>query len=487
MGTEAVDQSVGSTGVGSPPIFKDGCIVAVDFGSTYTKCALLDVHRGVVVTASASPSTVGSDVNEGLKAALGAMARRSKVEMQEDQPILASSSAGGGLRVAAAGLTAELSLEAARRAALGAGAKLVAALGGKLGARDIKGLDAADCDIILLAGGTDGGDTETILANAESLAGSGLDAWFVVAGNRSASDDCANLLESRGKRVLVTNNLLPDFDHIETGPANQAIRDIFMRHIVQAKGINELCRPLLRRIVPTPHAILRATRLLATGSDRCDAMEAVLTIDVGGATTDVHSFSSTEPVSAGVFVKGLPEDREKRTVEGDLGIRINAQTLTELAGPAKVAANTPAGPLPMEKFARYLEAITKQPSRLPLVVEEDAMDCGLARAALEIAVDRHAGTRIGVFTPTGRVEVQRGKDLAHIRAIVGVGGVFAYGADPGFVLEGAFTGTRAPEVLRPIKADLFVDTKYALFAAGLLADIVPDEAIRIARDSLTRL
>ena len=46
-------------------------------------------------------------------------------------------------------------------------------------------------------------------------------------------------------------------------------------------------------------------------------------VDIGGATTDVHSIASGEPCRAGVIPQGLPEPRVKRTVEGDLGMRHN--------------------------------------------------------------------------------------------------------------------------------------------------------------------
>ena len=55
-----------------------------------------------------------------------------------------------------------------------------------------------------------------------------------------------------------------------------------------------------------------------------------IVIDVGGATTDIHSIARGDPANKGVIMAGLPEPYVKRTVEGDLGVRLNIGTLIEL-------------------------------------------------------------------------------------------------------------------------------------------------------------
>jgi hypothetical protein len=82
---------------------------------------------------------------------------------------LASSSAAGGLRMVTVGLVRELTAEAARRAALGAGAKLVGTFAYRLTESDVERIVSLAPDILLLAGGTDGGNSDVILHNAEVL------------------------------------------------------------------------------------------------------------------------------------------------------------------------------------------------------------------------------------------------------------------------------------------------------------------------------
>ena len=55
-------------------------------------------------------------------------------------------------------------------------------------------------------------------------------------------------------------------------------------------------------------------------------------VDIGGATTDVHSVGAGTPMRDGVVQYGLPEPFVKRTVEGDLGMRHNARTIAEAGG-----------------------------------------------------------------------------------------------------------------------------------------------------------
>jgi len=60
--------------------------------------------------------------------------------------------------------------EAAKRAALGAGAKVVKVYSRQLSLREVKEIEQANPDILLLAGGTDGGNADVIVQNAKMLA-----------------------------------------------------------------------------------------------------------------------------------------------------------------------------------------------------------------------------------------------------------------------------------------------------------------------------
>ena len=134
------------------------------------------------------------------------------------------------------GLVRELTAEAARRAALGAGAKLVGTFAQRLTQGDIGAIVTLAPDILLLAGGTDGGNSDVILHNAAALGQSILSCPIVLAGNRSATDAALALLA--GKDVIVTENVMPEFNVLNIEPARVAIRQVFIDRIVHAKGID---------------------------------------------------------------------------------------------------------------------------------------------------------------------------------------------------------------------------------------------------------
>ena len=94
----------------------------IDFGSTYTKLRAVDLAGCTLAATAQGPSTVTTDVNLGLDAALEQLAERLG-GLPRFRHRLASSSAAGGLRMVTVGLVRELTAEAARQAALGAGAR----------------------------------------------------------------------------------------------------------------------------------------------------------------------------------------------------------------------------------------------------------------------------------------------------------------------------------------------------------------------------
>jgi len=143
----------------------------IDFGSTYTKLRAVDVEGASILGTGQGPSTVGTDITIGMRAALADLERHIG-PLPSFAYRFACSSAAGGLRMVTVGLVRELTAEAARQAALGAGARLVGAFAYRLTAADVSRIEALAPDILLLAGGTDGGNSEVILHNAAALGGS---------------------------------------------------------------------------------------------------------------------------------------------------------------------------------------------------------------------------------------------------------------------------------------------------------------------------
>lgn len=448
----------------------------IDFGSTYTKVRAVDLSGPRLLASGQGPSTVATDITLGLSAALKDLERHLG-KLPPFRYRLASSSAAGGLRMVTVGLVRELTAEAARQAALGAGAKLVGTFAYQLTRADIDRIVELAPDILLLAGGTDGGNTEVILANARALADAPIRCPIVAAGNRVAADDVQTLLGSAGKPVVNTDNVMPEFGVLAIEPAREAIRQVFINRIVHAKGIDRAQSMFDEVLMPTPAAVLEGARLLAEGYDGTTGLGPLLLVDIGGATTDVHSVCDGKPTHEGVVLQGLPEPYLKRTVEGDLGMRHNATAILEAAGLDALA--TDAG-LPAARVGQRVQQLQEDTGRLPTDAEERAIDRALARAAVRIAVRRHAGTTETVYTVNGPVSVQRGKDLSELSAVIGTGGPLASSIDATAMLAMALADPAEPLSLRPQQARLLFDRSYVLYACGLLATAEPAAALALA-------
>jgi uncharacterized protein (TIGR01319 family) len=274
---------------------------------------------------------------------------------------------------------------------------------------------------------------------------------------------------------------MPNFGELNIDPARAAIRRVFIERIVHAKGIDRAAARFDAVLMPTPAAVLEGARLLADGAKSKAGLGELLVVDIGGATTDVHSVAAGAPSREGVIAHGLPEPRVKRTVEGDLGMRHNAETIVETLGREAIAARAR---LDVAAVDRLLEAFASDVERLPATAEETAFDEALAWAAVRIAVERHAGTTQVVQTVQGPVVVQTGKDLSALKTVIGTGGPLAHGATPASVLEAARADPTRPQSLRPSAPRLLVDGDYMLYAAGLLAEVEPDAALSLALKSL---
>ena len=305
-------------------------VLLIDFGSTYTKVTAADLETREILGTAASYTTVETDINEGLEKALAKLFDKTG-EIDFDARF-ACSSAAGGLKMISCGLVPELTAEAAKQASLGAGAKVMKVYSYQLTEGDKAEIEALKPDIFLLTGGTDGGNKNNIIANAKMLAVSKGDFPILLAGNRNAADECRRILEEAGKKVIVTENVMPRFNELNIGPAQSKIREIFLERIISAKGLSEASQLISGIMMPTPAAVLTAMELLSKGTESQSGWGDLIGVDVGGATTDVYSMSYGEPNGVNTVIKGLPEPYAKRTVEGDIGMRYSAQGIADAAG-----------------------------------------------------------------------------------------------------------------------------------------------------------
>ena len=453
-------------------------VLLIDFGSTYTKLTAVDLDTETVLGTAQSFTTIGTDINDGLKNALAILeGKTGKLQFAETY---ACSSAAGGLRMVTSGLVPELTGEAAKLASLGAGAKVVGIYAFQLTEDDLEDIQKAKPDIFLLVGGTDGGNTECILHNAKMLASIKPTFPIVVAGNRTAARECGRILE--GCEVYICPNVMPKFGVLKIEETQKQIREIFLNRIVQAKGLSVAAELLDDIMMPTPSAVLQAMELLAQGCEGESGIGELVAVDVGGATTDIYSIADGMPEHMSTVFKGLPEPYAKRTVEGDIGMRYSIQGILDAVGVSRVANLAELTPKRVQELVDYLKENT---DKVPDGNEEmEKLDFALASMAIEEAVRRHAGTIEETYTMMGQTFVQEGKNLTKVGQIVVTGGSLIHTKRTEEIAAHALYSPAQPASLRPKKADVWVDRKYIMAAMGLLSTHYPKAALRIMKKEL---
>ena len=466
--------------------------IFIDFGSTFTKVVAFDLEKEELAARVQAPSSVDTDITIGLQTALRQLGEIIPIRDEDVRQALSCSSAAGGLRMICVGLVPEYTTEAGRLAALGAGAKVTGTYSYELTNQETAEIAAMAPDIILLTGGTDGGNKKTICHNARMLAGIGSGVKnIIVAGNKSATDEIQDIFSKSGKEIVYAKNVMPEFGKLELEPVNERIRELFIKRITEAKGIAHVRSMIEDVIMPTPSAVLEAAKLISGGTKGESGSGELLLVDVGGATTDVYSIATGVPTISGASMIGLPEPYAKRTVEGDLGLFHNLDTLAELAmeelamvEPSTDELSTKTG-LTAELLERLREL--RETMSVPTGDMQTHDQLTLSRKAVKTAVDRHAGRLERRITHNGEILLQRGKDLSNVGIVLGGGGPLAFSANPRFVLEGAAMGQEISDVLKPRSPSFLLDRKYILFAIGLLAESQPDKALRIAKKYLEQI
>ncbi len=448
-----------------------------DIGSTFTKLNAVDLVSKRLMAKSSVPTT-SEDVSSGFLQALEGL------QQQLSGPAafslrLAASSAAGGLRMVAIGLVRDLTGEAARLAALGAGARVEAVFCQRLQPEDLAAIARLAPDIILLVGGTDGGDDQILPYNARQLAECGLDVAVVVAGNREVSPAAVALLQSAGMEAVLAENVMKRLGETSVDDARQAIRRLFLRRIVRAKGLDRLQQEFgLSITMPTPVAVLQGLRLLA------EAEGELLAVDVGGATTDVYSLASGQPSDDLLIPTGLRLPYAHRSVEADLGMRSSAAAVAQRYDRQLTRMADREG-LSSIDWSAWCRLLATQPGWLADSLMDAQRELVLARVAVQEAVDRHVGRLQPFVTPYGRSWLLWGKDLRPIRRVIGIGGVLRHAQNPEKILEGARWDQAQPDRLKPTDPEYLLDSDYVISAAGLLAEIAPECALSLMRQSLS--
>jgi uncharacterized protein (TIGR01319 family) len=280
----------------------------------------------------------------------------------------------------------------------------------------------------------------------------------------------------------MADNVVPRIGVLAPESARHAIREVFLAHVIGGKHLSARDDFASMVLGATPDVVLTGVELLAAELGATTPGGGVVVVDIGGATTDVHSVVVLDPEEAELSREVVAVTPVTRTVEGDLGMRWSAWTTAYAAVAAGLAD---------EDLVDAVQQRTADPAYLPDDATGQQRDEQLAAAATVLAMRRHVGRSRVVLSPEGRVVERTGKDLRAVDLMVGSGGVLraADRATAHRILASA-TGRDADGWQLPEHPRIVVDTDYVLAAAGLIAlsgDATSrEQARRLVCNSLSR-
>ncbi len=416
----------------------------------------------------AATSVAQGDVLIGLREALDDLKMQLGIDELSYDDLFASSSAAGGLRMSVHGLVYDMTARAAQAAALGAGALIQQITAGRLNDSDLQQLRASPPNLILLAGGTDYGERETALHNAWAIAALALkDTPVIYAGNVQNQPEIRAIFEAAQMDISLCENVYPRLDLLNIEPARKLIQQLFEIHIVKAPGMARVYEMVTQPLMPTPGAVMAAARLCY------QHMGDLLVIDVGGATTDVHSACEQSDEIARIQTRAEPTFM--RTVEGDLGVYVNAAHMISLMDEARLSQELQ---MDVKEALAALSPVPTQAAQQRLVGR-------LAQEAGLQALQRHAGQIRSVFLPGGRQQIAEGKDLTPCQYLIATGGALTRLPDRQRILESLRDMNHSRKWLYPKPGSLkiLIDQHYIMASLGALSRVHPQAAMALLRQS----
>lgn len=477
-------------------------ILATDCGSTTTKAILIekegDEYR--LKVRGEAPTTVESpfdDVTIGVLNAVteveelshkkiienGKIIKPSRSEKEGVDLYLSTSSAGGGLQMAVAGVVRSMTAESAERAALGAGAIVmdVLAIDDRRKEHErISRIRHLRPDIILLSGGIDGGTKNHVVTLAETIVaadpkarfGTGFRLPVIYAGNKDAAEEIRKIIADRAD-FKVVDNIRPILEKENLQPAREAIHEVFLTHVMShAPGYDKLMTWTDKDIMSTPAAVGEIVQIIA----RTEKIN-VLATDPGGATTDVFS----------VFGETF-----NRTVSANLGLSYSLGNVLIEAGIDNICRWLPFIPNKNDVKNRLRNKMIR-PTTIPQALEDLLIEQSVGRECLRLAFAHHCMLAVGLkgvqqqrtiadtFSQlaTGQTLI----NMLNLQLIAGSGGILSHAplrSQAALMLIDGFQ----PEGV----TELAVDSIFMMPQLGVLSKVMPEAAIQVFhRDCLIYL
>ena len=221
-------------------------------------------------------------------------------------------------------------------------------------------------------------------------------------------------------------------------------------------------------IIPTPGAVMESAQLLY------GYIGDLAVIDIGGATTDVHSVTQGSDEIASI--QTTPEPFAKRTVEGDLGMFVNAHNVIDMIGKDKL----------QNELDMDIDSVMEHYKPIPDTPEQFKLTQRLCLAAGITSIQRHAGALRYIYTPRGRQTIAEGKDLTKLKYLVATGGALTRLPDRQSIMRRIADCNDNGMLLypKPSLLNLLYDNHYIMASLGVLSKQYPDAALNLMKQSL---
>ncbi len=372
-------------------------LLAVDVGTVTTRAALFDVVEGSYrfIASGHSPTTAVApyrDISEGVRQAI------EKLETVTGRKFLgegyqlimptsggagvdtfaASHSAGPAIKTAVVALLDDVSLESTQRLASSTYTRVVETIGlndARKPEEQIDSLVNIHPDLILVAGGTDGGATRSVQRLIETV---GLACYLLpsdkrpallFAGNQGLADEVRRSLQPLTSALGIGSNLRPGIDAEDLQPAHNALIELY-NHVrgIQMHGLEELNNWAGNTLVPTASAEGRVIRFLSTVYD---SSKGILGVDLGASAATVAAGFGGK-LTLGVYPQ--------------LGLGEGLVSLLRYTKVEDILKWIPVE-IPAEAVSDYLYQKSIHPASIPATPEDLAIEQAVARQSLQVALN----------------------------------------------------------------------------------------------------
>lgn len=471
-----------------------GMLLITDIGSTTTKALLLtrgSDNKLRFVSMADVPTTVekpDEDVCIGVSRAVRMLESQTGEVLSRGKgmpsiPYLTTSSAGGGLQMLVFGLTSTETGRIAENTACGAGGVILRTItiDDELPAVEkMMYIQDLHPDMILLAGGTDGGAIAGVVRLAELLTLANPQPKFrqnmkiplIFCGNREARPFIRQVLEDTFD-IDIVDNVRPSMTELNTDPTRYEVHRLFMENVMErAPGYSELKNYTISDILPTPVGVENILKLYGNSQN-----ESVVMMDMGGATTDIFSSISGEYY---------------RTVAANTGMSYSISNILADAGIEAIMRHLPPS-FKESEIRNYIFNKTLAPTSVPSTEGEELLEQAVAIEGATSAWADHLETcfktsRVGFLD---RMKQRNRKEfdevfytsesessfkISDIGTIIGAGGIISHSdrIDALWMLTEAFL----PKGITRIAIDKHFRSPHL----GVLSEIDSEAALSLFRE-----